>query len=91
MAKILSAKIKGSSPIDQSLYSQFKKITLDTTLRKLSGMLDRDHFALMVHSSRLYQGSVSEREVCIGILTQIDLLNYMLNANKKQEKEMRGY
>ena len=67
MAKIISSKIKVSSPIQHTLYSHFKKITLDTTLRKLSGMLDRDHFALMVHSSRLYQGSVSKQEVVLAL------------------------
>lgn len=53
MAKILSAKIEGSSPVQQSLYSQFRKIKLDTTLGKLSRILDRDHFALVVHTQRL--------------------------------------
>merc|ERR1712106_338755 len=91
MAKIVSSKIEGSSPVQQSLYSQFKKITLDTTLGKLSQILDRDHFALMVHMSQLYQdGSVMEREVCIGIVTHIDLLHYIANANKEKGKEMRG-
>ena len=60
MAKILSSKIEGSSPVQQSLYlsmlySQFKKITLDTPLGKLSRILVIDHFALILHSSRLYQ------------------------------------
>ncbi|KAG0717929.1 Cystathionine beta-synthase [Chionoecetes opilio] len=78
MAKILSAKIEGSSPVQQSLYSQFRKIKLDTTLGKLSRILDRDHFALVVHTQRLYMdGSVIEKEVCIGIITQIDLLTYI--------------
>jgi len=90
MAKILSSKIEGSSPVQQILYSQFKKITLDTTLGKLSQILDKDHFALIVHSSRLYNGTVTQRDVCIGIVTQIDLLNYIMNANKKQDKDMRG-
>jgi len=91
MAKLVSSKIEGSSPVQQTLYSQFKKITLDTTLGKLSQILERDHFALMVHMSRLYQeGSVVEREVCIGIVTQIDLLNYITNANKEKERDMRG-
>ncbi|XP_050722691.1 cystathionine beta-synthase-like protein isoform X2 [Eriocheir sinensis] len=56
MAKILSAKVEGSSPVQQSLYSQFRKIKLETTLGKLSRILDRDHFALVVHTQRLCRG-----------------------------------
>ncbi|CAL4083979.1 unnamed protein product [Meganyctiphanes norvegica] len=91
MAKMVSSKIKGSSPVQDSLYSNFKKITLDTTLGKLSRILDKDHFALMLHVSRLYQDdSVMEREVCIGIVTQIDLLNYITNGTKGKQREMNG-
>jgi len=78
MNKLVSGKVKGTSPVSQSLYSQFQRITLDTTLGKLSTILHRDHFALVVHRQRLYlQGSVQEKEVCIGIVTQIDLLTHI--------------
>ncbi|XP_071539029.1 cystathionine beta-synthase isoform X3 [Panulirus ornatus] len=88
MAKMVSSKVEGSSPVQQSLYSQFRKIKLDTTLGKLSRILDRDHFALVVHTQRLCRGhpdaesSVIEREVCIGIVTQIDLLTYITKHQK---------
>ncbi|XP_045101671.1 cystathionine beta-synthase-like isoform X3 [Portunus trituberculatus] len=92
MAKILSAKIEGSSPVQQSLYSQFRKIKLDTTLGKLSRILDRDHFALVVHTQRLCRAhpdmdnSVVEKEVCIGIITQIDLLT-CITKHQRDQKE----
>jgi len=53
MSKLVSGKVEGSSPVSHSLYSQFRKITLDTTLGKLSTILHRDHFALVVHTQRL--------------------------------------
>ena len=52
-AKMVSFKIEVSSPVNSILYTQFRKITLDTTLGRLSRILDRDHFALVVHTQRL--------------------------------------
>ena len=34
-------------------YSTFKKLNLETTLSKLSRVLDTEHFALVVHNQRL--------------------------------------
>ncbi|XP_076055996.1 cystathionine beta-synthase isoform X2 [Oratosquilla oratoria] len=91
MAKIVAGKVEGSSPVEQSLYSQFRKITLDTTLGKLSRILDRDHFALVVHRQRLciggpdVEGSITEKEVCIGIVTQIDLLTHITHCKKENQ------
>ncbi|XP_068226949.1 cystathionine beta-synthase isoform X5 [Palaemon carinicauda] len=115
MAKMVSGKIEGSSPVQQSLYSQFRKIKLNTTLGKLSRILDRDHFALVVHTQRLYHeeresdvpketalspgqncapsskdmdGTVIEKEVCIGIVTQIDLLTHITHHQKDTKTEV---
>lgn len=52
MAKVGSGKIEGSSPVSQILYSQFKGITLDTTLGKVSTILDKDHFVLVVQTQK---------------------------------------
>jgi len=85
-AKMVSSKIEVSSPVSSTLYTQFRKITLDTTLGRLSRILDRDHFALVVHTQRLYiEGSVQEKEVCIGIVTQIDLLTYITRHMKEHQ------
>ncbi|XP_042865348.1 cystathionine beta-synthase-like isoform X5 [Penaeus japonicus] len=87
MSKLVSSKVEGSSPVQQSLYSQFRKIKLDTTLGKLSRILDRDHFALIVHTQRLYmEQCVIEKEVCIGIVTQIDLLTHITRQQKDQKE-----
>ena len=53
MAKVVGGKVEGTCPVSQSLYSQFHRITLDTSLAKLSTILHRDHFALVVHTQRL--------------------------------------
>jgi cystathionine beta-synthase len=78
MTRLLSKKAEPKTPVEDVLYSQFKRITLNTTLSKVSRILERDHFVLVVHNQRLYTNdSVEERTVVIGIVTQIDLLNYI--------------
>ena len=37
----------------QVLYSQFHKVPLDKTLGTLSRILEKDHFALIVHDQKL--------------------------------------
>ena len=66
--------------ITRCLYTQFKKIGLHTALSKLSEIFDHDHFALVVTSQRCFDkgGAVSEKLVVFGIVTRIDLLNFIV-------------
>lgn len=78
MTRLLSKKAEPKTPVENVLYGQFKRVTLDTTLSKVSRILDREFYCLVVHNQRLYTGDeVQERTVVIGIVTQIDLLNYI--------------
>merc|ERR1712013_748363 len=49
------------------------------TLSKLNRILDTEHYALVVHNQRLYTSdrNIEEREVIVGIVTDIDLLQYI--------------
>ena len=81
-AKLLKGKIHATDPVESAVYTQFKKLSLDTTLSRLNRILDTDHFALVVHNQRLYTSgdTVEEREVIVGIVTDIDLLQYISRA-----------
>jgi len=93
MSRLLSKKLQPTSPIQKGLYSQFRKISLDDTLGKLSRILERDHFSLVVHSQKLYvsQSEVQEREVIIGIVTQIDLLNLIAKVENPDESDLKSF
>ena len=52
-AKVLKGTVKPSDAVDKAAYHTFKKVTLDTSLEKLDRILDKEHFALVVHSQRL--------------------------------------
>ncbi|UYV75126.1 CBS [Cordylochernes scorpioides] len=53
MSKILAGKATAQQPVSSILYTQFDKVTLDTTLGKLSRILDKAHFAIVVHDQKL--------------------------------------
>jgi len=78
-AKLLKGKVNGTDPVEAVTYSTFKKLNLETTLSKLSRVLDTEHYALVVHNQRLYTNDrdIQEREVIVGIVTDIDLLHYI--------------
>lgn len=81
-SKLLKGKVSATDSVEAATYVTFKKLGLDTTLGKLNRILDSDHFALVVHRQRLYSSGhdVEEREVIVGIVTDIDLLQYITRA-----------
>ena len=52
-SKVLKGKVALQDPVRNAMYNTFHKVTLDTTLEKLDRILDKEHFALVVHSQRL--------------------------------------
>jgi cystathionine beta-synthase len=52
-SKVLKGKVSLNDPVRNATYNTFHKVTLDTTLEKLDRILDKEHFALVVHSQRL--------------------------------------
>ncbi|CAG0915194.1 unnamed protein product [Notodromas monacha] len=88
ISKILAKKIEPWSPVSEVVYNQFKKISLNTSLGRLSRILDQDHYALVVHKQQCYseKGHKVEKEVIIGIVSRIDLLNYITAHGSLDEK-----
>jgi len=84
-AQIARGRVKPEDPVSKVLYRQFKKIGLQTPLGQLTRIFDTDHFALVV----------SEKNVVCGIVTRIDLLDYIVknrpssapDAQKKRKRE----
>merc|ERR1712008_604816 len=78
-AKMLKENVLRNDAVIKATYKTFKKVTLDTTLEKLNRILDKEHFALVVHAQRLYISAkeVQEKEIIVGIVTDIDLLHHV--------------
>ncbi len=56
--KVLRGKIQSTDPVEKATYPTYKKVTLDTTLEKLDRILDKEHFAMVVHSQRICKGDI---------------------------------
>lgn len=79
-AKLVSNRVKPTDDITAALYTQFRKVTLNTTLGDLAEVFDRDHYALVVTEQLCYTGQGAEANthfVVSGIVTRIDLLNFI--------------
>uniref|UniRef100_A0A8C7KHL9 Cystathionine beta-synthase n=1 Tax=Oncorhynchus kisutch TaxID=8019 RepID=A0A8C7KHL9_ONCKI len=87
LASVLAGKIKPSDPVNKVIYTQFKQIRLTDNLGKLSRILETDHFALVVHEQIQYltDGSPSLKQMVFGVVTAIDLLNFV-TAREKRER-----
>nr|CAD7444065.1 unnamed protein product [Timema bartmani] len=98
MSRLINTKALPTDCVEKVLYRQFRKIKLDTNLGRLSRILDKDHFVLVVHSQRLcklitFQADsnkdiVNSREVIIGIVTPIDLLNFITHSEDDKHKSV---
>merc|ERR1719245_2262993 len=86
-AKVLKGNVLRNDPVLKATYNTFKKVTLETTLETLNRILDKEHFALVVHSQRLYvsQSEVQHQEVIVGIVTDIDLLHHVSQKEARSE------
>lgn len=80
-SQILSGRVQPTDPISKVLYRQFHKVPLATKLGALSKIFDKDHFALVVTSQKSIGASdaVTEKTLVYGVVTRIDLLNYILH------------
>ncbi|XP_071959165.1 cystathionine beta-synthase-like [Antedon mediterranea] len=79
LSQLLAGRVKANAPVSDMLYKKFKTVRLDTTLGKLSRILDIEPFALIVHDQKQYvgDGDVTKKQMIYGVVTQIDLVNYV--------------
>uniref|UniRef100_A0A2K5MWR2 Cystathionine beta-synthase n=1 Tax=Cercocebus atys TaxID=9531 RepID=A0A2K5MWR2_CERAT len=76
-----------SDQVGKVIYTQFKQIRLTDTLGRLSHILEMDHFALVVHEQIQYHstGKSSQRQMVFGVVTAIDLLNFVAAQERDQK------
>uniref|UniRef100_A0A8C9VYT1 Cystathionine beta-synthase n=1 Tax=Scleropages formosus TaxID=113540 RepID=A0A8C9VYT1_SCLFO len=88
LSSVLAGKVKPSDPVSKVLYKQFKQIHLTDNLGKLSSILETDHFALVVHEQIQYMadGSPCLRQMVFGVVTAIDLLNFVTSKERRDMK-----
>ena len=83
-SKLMSGRIKNGDSVTSALYPQFRRVTVSTTLAELARIFDRDHFAVVAQSQRVFSGAAkggaaatSEKSVVVGVVSRIDLLKFI--------------
>ncbi|XP_056409306.1 cystathionine beta-synthase-like isoform X2 [Hyla sarda] len=89
LSSVLAGKVKPSDPVAKVIYKQFTQIHLLDNLGKLSRILETDHFALVVHEQIQYHndGSSSKKQMVFGVVTAIDLLNFVTRERERRVSE----
>ncbi|KAM9038194.1 cystathionine beta-synthase isoform X1 [Sarcophilus harrisii] len=101
LSSLLAGKVQPSDQVSKVIYKQFRQIHLTDTLGMLSHILETDHFALVVHEQIQSQdqslseivegisdhsnGSSNQRHMVFGIVTAIDLLNFVAAREREQK------
>ncbi|EHB03603.1 Cystathionine beta-synthase [Heterocephalus glaber] len=101
LSSLLAGKVRPADQVCRVLYRQFKPVHLTDTLGMLSHVLEIDHFALVVHKQIQSRdrpgagvvggpadhsdGEPNARQMVFGVVTAIDLLNFV--ANREQDKK----
>uniref|UniRef100_A0A1I8GJB5 Cystathionine beta-synthase family protein n=1 Tax=Macrostomum lignano TaxID=282301 RepID=A0A1I8GJB5_9PLAT len=82
-SRIIRGSLAPTDPVGSAAFDKFTKVTPDAKLGAVSRRLDTDHFVLVVQQQRQF-GSAGEavREFVYGILTRIDLLNFILKMQE---------
>eukprot|EP00162_Nutomonas_longa_P005984 comp16600_c0_seq1/m.26754 comp16600_c0_seq1/g.26754 ORF comp16600_c0_seq1/g.26754 comp16600_c0_seq1/m.26754 type:complete len:159 (+) comp16600_c0_seq1:3-479(+) len=82
-SKLLSGRYKADDPVSKILFKKHKQISPTTTLAELSYFFNREYFAIVVSTQKNFtaKGEI-QRNVISGIVTRIDLLNFITHGNK---------
>ncbi len=77
--KLMNGRIRGSDSVTKALYSQFRRVAVTTRLSELARIFDRDHFAIVVQTQRVFNGggTPTEKTLVAGVASRIDLLKFL--------------
>ncbi|XP_074839510.1 cystathionine beta-synthase-like [Carettochelys insculpta] len=86
LSSVLAGTAQFSDPVIKVTSDEFLKISLDDNLGKLSRILENDRFAIVVHDQMQYvgDGSYSKKQMVFGVVTAMDLLNFITQKDKHQ-------
>ena len=87
---ILSGRVSPDSTVKDArvMYQSFHKFTMKHTLSDVAQALDHDPYVLVITEQRCYSGNGKQksRSVVSGIITRIDLLDYVSSRSEELEK-----
>jgi len=83
-AKLFHGRAKKTDPVTKCMYSDFKTLSLETSLGELSKIFNIRHFVLVITKQSMYEdaNTATTKTMVIGILTRIDLLNFIVARDR---------
>lgn len=87
MSMVTKGKVDISDTVSKVIYRQFQQATMDTSLGNLSLMLNTDHYVVITHDQRHYEGNdaTMTKRMIFGIATRIDLLEFITRGDMPSE------
>lgn len=76
LTSMIGRKLSFDDSVERCVTNDFPKLSAEESVGKLSRLLKRFHFVLIVH-----QNEEEHREKVAGIVTHVDILNYLLQAS----------
>merc|ERR1712154_620100 len=88
-SKLLKGRVSPNDKVTKATFKKFKAVSLSTKLGKLSHIFNLHHFVLVVTSSEQYNdnNTITKKQMVVGIISRIDLLNYIASGNKQSKEE----
>jgi hypothetical protein len=83
ISQLMSRRVRNQDPVWKAAYKQFREVRPSTTLAQLSRIFRYDHYALIVSTQKCYEsaGTLTEKKIVSGIVTQIDLLEFLVHQH----------
>ena len=79
-ARLLSGRVAGDSPVTEAMYKKFRKVAMTDSLETLATIFDYEPFSLVCNENKLHTADgVKTTTVVVGIVTRIDLLDFIAN------------
>lgn len=87
MAQMIRKNVKGTDSVEKAIYKQFRTVELTDTIGKVSRILDKDHFVLVVSHQKCYtaKGEAETKSTIFSIITRIDILNFITSRATASE------
>lgn len=88
-SKLLKGRILETDYVTKVMFSNFRTVTLDTKLCDLSKIFNHRHFVIVTTTQQQYTSNneITQKTMITGILTRIDLLDYIAKENEKRKSD----
>ncbi|CAI8049770.1 Cystathionine beta-synthase [Geodia barretti] len=81
--KMVRGQANTSDPVTSVSYTQFRKVMPNTSLGQLSKILEKDHYAIVMHDSNKRDARGEKISTVGGVVTSIDLLQYISSQQQQ--------